>query len=407
MRVVFVNMHSNVFFMKTLPSIVYKHSVATKHRFILDYLIDNPDVEVCNFINDKGFSLVQNRWRGLQPLWKFLSKFEYRYILNKNGIDRGKITLIRRISDIKDDDIVISYIHDWSSLHQLNQIKAFKAVSVLHIYCKSIESNLLKEANPDILYGEFDVKQHSKIFQDVYSWYDKGFLSFPFVYGDRFKSVTPFSDRSDKAFSVGTITRARHEEFVRIYGVDCLQPSRKQIFDNRESLKSLIDCYNSEYYEGFKPVQISEKMPSFIKTLVSLYNTRHTGNQKSYFSFNMVEEFNKHKMFICGEEATGSPAIGFVEGMACGCAYIGIKGGAYEDYGMQEGVHYIGYDGSLDDLKNKISYYQCPENQKELEEIAKAGQKYAQTHFRKDVVAAEFWSKLLDSKKDWVSSHKN
>ena len=65
-----------------------------------------------------------------------------------------------------------------------------------------------------------------------------------------------------------------------------------------------------------------------------------------------AEKFNEYKMCLIGEEILGVPGIGFVEGMACGCAYFG-KRGYYEDYGMKEGVHYIAYDGSPDDLLEK------------------------------------------------------
>jgi hypothetical protein len=62
--------------------------------------------------------------------------------------------------------------------------------------------------------------------------------------------------------------------------------------------------------------------------------------------FNIDDEYNKYKMFINAEEVIGLPGIGFVEGMACGTAYIGLRPPMYEDIGMEDRVHYIGYDGS-------------------------------------------------------------
>lgn len=131
---------------------------------------------------------------------------------------------------------------------------------------------------------------------------------------------------------------------------------------------------------------------------------RHTGQQKKYFSFNMVDKFNDFKMCLVGEEILGVPGIGFVEGMCCGCAYIGQKIGYYEDLGMQEGIHYIGYDGTLDDLKAKISYYQQPEHQDELERIADNGYQFAQTHFRGNQVAEQLLNKLIQAQKEWKLS---
>ena len=115
----------------------------------------------------------------------------------------------------------------------------------------------------------------------------------------------------------------------------------------------------------------------------------------------MVDKFNDFKMCLVGEEILGVPGIGFVEGMCCGCAYIGQKMGYYEDLGMQEGVHYIGYDGSLSDLKAKITYYQQPEHQQELEHIAENGFQFAQAHFRGENVAEDLLNKLIKAQNEW------
>ena len=73
---------------------------------------------------------------------------------------------------------------------------------------------------------------------------------------------------------------------------------------------------------------------------------------------------------------------------------------------MKEGVHYIGYDGTLEDLKAKISYYQQPEHQEELECIANAGYEYAQSHFRGEIVAKDLLEKIVKAQKIWLASHK-
>ena len=104
-------------------------------------------------------------------------------------------------------------------------------------------------------------------------------------------------------------------------------------------------------------------------------------------------------------ERKSSVCIGFVEGMACGCAYLGQTVGYYEDYGMKAGVHYIGYDGTLDDLKAKISYYQQPEHQEELETIAKTGCEFVRSHFNGPVAAASLLNNLLNAQRRWLEEH--
>ena len=130
-----------------------------------------------------------------------------------------------------------------------------------------------------------------------------------------------------------------------------------------------------------------------------LYNKFFTGHQKSYYSFNMVDKFNEYKMCIVGEEIMGIPGVGFVEGMACGCAYIGQTIGYYEDYGMQEGVHYIGYDGTVADLRRKIEFYQQLENQQKLETIAENGYKFVHENFRGEIIARKLVEELAKVQK--------
>lgn len=132
------------------------------------------------------------------------------------------------------------------------------------------------------------------------------------------------------------------------------------------------------------------------------YNRLNVGKQKKYYSFDMVEAFNSYKMCIVGEEILGIPGIGFVEGMACGCAYIGQDMPAYRDWGLVPGVHYITYDGSKEDLKRVIEYYQMDEHQEELEKIAKTGCEYVRTNFNGNAAAEKLMQQLEEQQKIWL-----
>ena len=98
-------------------------------------------------------------------------------------------------------------------------------------------------------------------------------------------------------------------------------------------------------------------------------------------------------MFVVPEEANDLPGIGFVEGMACGSAYIGLDDRMYKDIGLIPGKHYITYDGTLEDLKSKIIYYQ--KNNDELEAIALAGCNFVRKNFNGNSVAKKFYNDLL------------
>ena len=126
------------------------------------------------------------------------------------------------------------------------------------------------------------------------------------------------------------------------------------------------------------------------------------GQQKQYYSFDMVEAFNDYKMCIVGEEILGVPGIGFVEGMACGCAYIGLDSPMYTDLGLIPGKHYITYDGTIENLKKVIEYYQADEHQEELEKIAKTGCEYVRENFRGDKVAKKLIDDLIEQQERWL-----
>lgn len=402
-RIIFVNLHANAFLVKTADKILFKRSASVKHKYLLDYLLSREDIQVCSYINDYGFSLYKNGNKLSRLFAKLFGKFEHRYILKKNGIDRRKVKLLKA-KDINVDDIMISYVNGMDSLQQISDLPAFKAASALHFLGEKKPSDVAKAAGIVQLFDESNLKKFSKAFQVRYDWYDKDVLVHPFVFAPRFKKTTPFSERECRCFSTGTIIDLPREEFTEIYGDPCNQPTRRQVYENQEELKPYIECTNNYYLEDDKLKQVKPNDNFIVKAYKVYYNQSHTGRQKKYFSFDMVERFNHFKMFLVGEEVVGIPGIGFVEGMACGGAFIGQNFGIYEQYGMQEGVHYIGYDGTLNDLKAKISYYQQPEHQEELERIANAGYEYAQTHFRGEIVAKELLDKLQKAHAEWKAS---
>lgn len=403
MRIVFINLHGNEMLVKTMNKFVFKQSVAIKHKYLLDYLLSREDIEVCSYINPVGFSMASSL---PAPIMKFLNLFrfmEHRIVMRKNGIPADSIHVLRKISDIKESDIVLVYRHSANQLHDLERIPAFKSISMIHFSGAREESGRMERCSPDCLYNESDLGKYSEIFRRYYAWYAKKFIVHPFVAAPRFQTRKPFAERENKAFATGTITYKNTPDFLEVYGDACDQPSRKQIKDHEEELKDLIYCTSKDFAENAKTVETKKKAGALARFYKALHYKLFESQQKSYYSFDMVQSFNNYKMCIVGEEILGVPGIGFVEGMACGCAYIGLNNGIYEEYGMEEGTHYIGYDGTLEDLKKKISYYQQPENQIELERIASAGQEFAENHFRGEAAAKYLISRLLEEQKRWLA----
>lgn len=404
-RVVFVNLHSDWMLLKTASVYLWKFSAAVKHGYLLNYLLDNPDYEVCNYINDRGFSSLRT---DNELLMKFLNLFRFwenKYTLRYNRIDASKVTVIKDIKDIRSDDIVILYNICSDNYHGMEKVNAFKVLSMLHFHGRKTENELIEKAGISCFVNEVDLSKSSVLFRKYYH-VDKPWIVIPFVFADRFKNLKPFNERQDKCFSTGTITYKEHEEFLSVYKNSCDQPARKFVKDNPEFFKNTVDCYSSDYLEdNVGKTYISGEFP-LVRLYKKVYNRLHVGKQKKYFSFNMVEKFNDYKMHFLGEEILGVPGIGFVEGMACGSAYIGLDSPMYRDYGLIPGVHYIAYDGTKEGLRATVEHYQKPENQAELECIAKAGCEFVRENFSGCVVAKNLMDRLKLEQQKWLKDNK-
>ena len=335
---------------------------------------------------------------------RFLQSFrflDHRITMHKNGIPMKKIKVLKSEDEIRHDDLVILYQIFGPQFEFDKRPDAFIAVSQLHFALSA--SAMIEKVDPDLMFNESNMQKRFVAFDEYFGWFHKQYLVIPFVFAPRFKVIKPFAERQNKAVSVGTVTYPSY--LIKYFGHDCLQPARKQVYDNAKELTPWVDCFNSDYLEDDKLSKQSESDNKLVKVFKRLHDKFFVGHQKKYYSFDMVEKFNDYKMCIVGEEIVGLPGIGFVEGMACGCAYLGQTVGYYEDYGMKEGVHYIGYDGTLDDLKAKISYYQQPEHQEELETIAKAGCEFVRSHFNGPAAAESLLNNLLDAQRRWLDEH--
>ena len=304
MRIVFVNLHGNEFLLKTSSKMLFKQSVAIKHKYFLDYLLEQPDVEVCSYINKKGFSLAYT----LGKPFAFLRFLEHKIVLKKNGIDLSKIKVLKRESEIRNDDIIIMYQYYANQFAWTNRPNVFIAVSMIHF--GTAMSSVMKELQPNVLFNESNLKKYSKIFNHFYGWFDKDFLIQPFVYAPRFKSIRPFQERENRAVSVGTITYM--DNITCIYGDPCAQPARKQIKEHAKELEDYIACFNNDYKEDNTEKKVLPNDSFLICLYKQWYNKTHVGQQKSYYSFNMVDKFNDFKMCVVGEEIMGIPGVGFV-----------------------------------------------------------------------------------------------
>lgn len=111
MRIVFVDIqNSNVFLIRELHTIIFRDRIPIKYTHIFQELLKRDDVEVCNYITSKGSSICSQCGVRIRiPKW--ISLVEYKIAACLNGIESGKIRTITKKEEIKEDDIIITFIH--------------------------------------------------------------------------------------------------------------------------------------------------------------------------------------------------------------------------------------------------------------------------------------------------------
>ncbi|MDN5104877.1 glycosyltransferase [Aliarcobacter butzleri] len=249
--------------------------------------------------------------------------------------------------------------------------KSIFHLSHYHISTKTKSKNLSLLKNV-YLCGDSNITAND-YFKFYFLWYKKIFLIIPFYVQDRFILKKDFSKRKNLAIATGSFHNLyderpayKYKDYLDFYKQSTYHPIRKILYENKNKVKNLIDVKVSPYREKSNEI--------FLMKLLKKYFVA----QKNYFSFDIVELYNEYKYVVVGEENIGFPAIGAFEAMACGCVLIGQKE-YYNSLEMEENIHYISYNGSLEDLVNKIEHLR--KNPLIAEEISKNSINYIKNSF--------------------------
>ncbi|MDN5053003.1 glycosyltransferase [Aliarcobacter butzleri] len=275
---------------------------------------------------------------------------------------------------------------------RINIINKFKK-SIFHLSHYHI-STKLKSKNLSLLKnvylcGDSDITSND-YFKFYFSWYKKDFLIIPFYVQDRFICKKDFLERKDLAIATGSFHNLyeekpvyKYKDYLDFYKQSTYHPIRKILYENKNKVNEFIDVKVSPYREN-----------SNNNFLIKLFK-KYFVNQKKYFAFDIVELYNQYKYVVVGEENIGFPAIGAFEAMACGCILIGQKE-YYNSLGMEENIHYISYDGNLNDLIEKIKYLK--NNLEFSEEISNNGRTIIKNLFSKNKCYKNFKYRIINEK---------
>lgn len=417
-NIVFHNPHV-IWFKDTVPSYLAGTRRVGKYDYLFDYIYKQ---------NKKVSVLINNA--SSEPVFKgFLRKLnspiiEFYGWLLLNRLNPLKFRIIEDAENLTENDCILSFIYGnftnanceiltprESFFDNLKKTRAFKVVHLSHYgYNVSIGSKNTKSADIDLFLCENNLRKNSPFFQHFFNWYQNDVYTLPFVPQKRFISKTAFESRINKALATGTNThKMKDDDYISFFNHNLLQPLRAGILENSHNLSEYIDSLINNIEQNFYQKERISFGTYLVKLLqyftIDFYiffsiifrtkdrkKKQKIKNQRNYYNIDIVEKYNEYKMFVVPEEAIGIPGIGFIEGMACGCAYIGMRDPMYKDLGMIEGKHYIAYDGTIKDLVNQIAYYQA--NPVLLQEIALSGYNHVKENFTPDKVVKRLLNQL-------------
>ena len=397
LRLVIYRPHTHVWFKRSIQHLLIGRHYPAKYEPLLDWMLKS-DIKI-------SFSTTLVRSEGLKGL--------ILYILNPialliwtfaNNISINRVNFVFTKKQLLDNDVLF-FMHygNFTNEHietakygrtlaeNLKDFKIFKLGHMTHYqYNSKIGSDNLSTLKPDLLIAENNLQRNSKYFNYHFSNITLSFECLPYVASDRFHSIKPFTERLNKLIATGTLTyKIKDQNFEDFFHTDELQPFRRVLYNNAhfypKQIDSIISDLNAERQkdENIK-VGLFGKLRKFLSK-----------PQKDYYKKDLLDIYNSYMMFTVTEEISDLPAIGFVEGMACGCVFIGLENVMYTDLGLIPGVHYVTYDGSFDDFISKVRFYQRPENISKLEIIAENGNNFVNKNFRADHVYSNFFNKII------------
>ena len=397
LKIVFYRPHSNIWFKNPVRNILKKQLLPNKYECLLNnFLASGHKIYFTTaLLVDFGF---KNFIKSMVEPFELLMWC----ILNKISINN--VGFIFRKQALADKDILISmyygnYTYETSNIAKsgkklaeyLSDVDILKVVHMTHYaYNPSIGASNLEIFKPDLLVAENNLAANSDFFRKYFSYLEGNFYHLPYTPASRFVRRTPFNGRLNKMVASGSITfKMKDPEFTNFYSVDELQPLRRLLYENASRFPNELDSQISDLNASRSDAtQISKG--SFGQRLWNRLFYKHP--QIDYYKRDIVVTYNSYMMFTVPEEICNLPAIGFVEGMACGCAFFGLDDPMYRNLGLVPGVHYVAYDGSLSDLMEKVRFYQS--NTAALEEIANSGYDFVHRHLTPQIVYKKFMDKL-------------
>lgn len=397
LKIVIYRPHVEIWFKNSVSHILSGRSVPYKYETLFDYLLSS-DVDI-----SVSTALCRRKgWKGLvryllDPLalvfWTWSNKIDFQrigFVFTKAELQKHDVLYFMHYGNFTYEDASTAQRGD-EFASALSKIDILKLGHFTHYaYQPAIGAKNLGKLGANLLVAENNLLLNSYFYRKYFANLNVDFWCLPFIAAKRFESRTPFRERNCKLVATGSITyKMTDKDFINFFQTDELQPLRRNIYERANEFEAEIDSMISDLNATRVPGRVNVK-----SSWSRVFRRFMPHPQHTYYKKNIVNIYNSYMMFTVPEEVCDLPAIGFVEGMACGCAFFGLDSPMYRDLGMFPGVHYVAYDGTLEGLIEKICLYQQPEQLGTLEQIAARGCKLVGEKFRAEVVYQEFIKRL-------------
>lgn len=396
LKFVFYRPHSNIWFRSTAGMILKRKPLPNKYAPFLDYMM-RADVDVfftSSLIHEthlKGF--LKRFSDGVQlVLWCVLNKISLRQvglIFTTKSLSNKDVLFLMHYGNFTFETETFA-AKGMALAQHLAELKIQKVVHLTHYaYCPLSGASNLAKLRPDLLVAENNLAVNSSYYKKYFTSVPGQFLSLPYTPALRFQNRKSFDQRINKLVVTGSITyKMKSPEFIDFFDVDELQPMRRQLYEQAGNYEGQMDCLISDLDASrqTKPKHAQNRFAAMARRFFA----KHA--QEDYYKKDIADIYNSYVMFAVPEEICDLPAIGVVEGMACGAAYLGLVNPMYQDIGMVPGEHYIGYDGTVADLMVKVNFYQ--KRPDEVKRIADAGCRFARTYLSPETIYAAFIARL-------------
>lgn len=397
LRIVVYRPHTEIWFKDPVGHLIRGRSLPHKYEALFDSLLTSgAKVSVSTAL------CLRSGWKGLvgyllDPFalvfWVIANKVPFRkigFVFNKVALQKHDVLFFMHYGNFTHEDAASARRGD-EFAQALSGIDILKVGHFTHYaYQPAIGAKNLEKLGANLLVAENNLLANSSFYRKYFNYLNADFWCLPYIAADRFRRHTPFKERLCKLVATGSITfKMTDPDFIDFYKTDELQPLRRQIFKHAGDYASEIDSMISDLNAS------RETESKLNKSLLRRYFSKlHPQPQHSYYKKDIVDVYNSYMMFTVPEEICDLPAIGVVEGMACGCAFFGLDSPMYRDLGMIPNVHYVAHNGTLIDLVDKIRHYQNPKHLDDLDRIANNGFKLVNDRFRAGLVYSNFINRL-------------